>query len=130
MQMFQRAIIAVGDAERDAGLLRYARLLPAISPGIQCQFVHVLNWAGRNRSSDPQPTHKQARERLTAAVGKNFGGEDAFCRVLTGEVVDQLLETVAESAADLILVGHAFEHSGRRALARRLAMKAPCCVWM
>jgi outer membrane protein OmpA-like peptidoglycan-associated protein len=31
---------------------------------------------------------------------------------------------------DLILVGHGRGHSGKRALARRLAMKAPCSVWV
>jgi len=44
--------------------------------------------------------------------------------------VDRLLETAAETGADLILVGHAREDSGRRSLARRLAMQAPCSVWM
>src|SRR6185503_7351335 len=32
--------------------------------------------------------------------------------------------------ADLILVGHRCGQDQRRALARRLAMKAPCSVWM
>ena len=38
MRMLQRAVVAVGDPERDAELLRYARLLRAISPGVQCHF--------------------------------------------------------------------------------------------
>ena len=130
MKMFQRAIVAVGDVERDAELLRYARLLRTISPGIECCFVHVLNWALKSRSAGPPPTHKQALERLAAAVGQHFGSERADCRVLTGDLVDRLLETIAESAADVVLVGHASGHSGRRALARRLSMQAPCCVWM
>jgi len=37
---------------------------------------------------------------------------------------------IAESSADLVLLGHASAHNGRRAMARRLAMKAPCSVWM
>jgi len=130
MKMFQRAIVAVGDVERDAELLRYARLLRTISPGIECCFVHVLNWALKSRSAEPPPTHKQALERLAAAVGRHFGSESADCRVLTGDLVDRLLETIAESAADVVLVGHGSGHSGRRALARRLSMQAPCCVWM
>ena len=93
-------------------------------------FVHVLNWALKSRSAGPPPTHRQALERLAAAVGQHFGSERADCRVLTGDLIDRLLETIAESAADVVLVGHASGHSGRRALARRLAMKAPCSVWM
>jgi nucleotide-binding universal stress UspA family protein len=40
------------------------------------------------------------------------------------------LEFSVEQEVDLILLGHRPQHSGRRALARRLAMKAPCSVWM
>jgi nucleotide-binding universal stress UspA family protein len=35
-----------------------------------------------------------------------------------------------EHECDLILIGHRKNRSGRRSLARRLAMKAPCSVWM
>ena len=128
-RLFERAVIAVGDTVRDAGLLRYARILPLISAGIECQFVHVLNWATNPRTSE-HPTHQQALRLLEAGVAQHFGMANAECSVLTGDVIDRLLETIAESSADLVLLGHASEHSGRRALARRLAMKAPCSVWM
>ena len=86
----------------------------------------------------PRPSHEE-RTTHDQALGRSAGGRGALhsrpasaadCRVLHGEVIDCLLETAAEWAADLILVGHSREHNGRRALARRLAMKAPCSVWM
>jgi nucleotide-binding universal stress UspA family protein len=45
-----------------------------------------------------------------------------------GDVLDALLECAGASGADLLLLGHSGR--GRRSLARRLAMKAPCSVWM
>src|SRR5690349_10864661 len=130
MKLFERVVVAVGDAERDTGLLRYARVLPILSPGVECLFVHALAWTGKAHSGGPQITHRQALDRLENAVERHYGLEGAVCAVLTGDVVDRLLETVAASAADLVLLGHASEHTGRRALARRLAMQAPCSVWM
>lgn len=54
----------------------------------------------------------------------------SYEHVAEGDLLDELLTRSAETGADLILVGH--RPSGRRgrSLARRLAMKAPCSVWM
>ena len=131
MTLFQRILIAVGADESDLDLIRYARILAAMSHGVECHFLHVLGWPGRNRSEAPPLTHEQARRRLEQAVTDNFGaGRGVTSQVLHGNLVDSVLETAIESAADLILVGHSSGKSGRRALARRLAMRAPCSVWM
>jgi nucleotide-binding universal stress UspA family protein len=131
MTLFQRILIAVGADESDMDLIRYARVLAALSPGVECHFLHVLGWPGRIRSEAPPLTHQQALRWLEDAVTRNFGvGRGITSQVLHGNLVDSVLETAVESAADLILVGHASGKSGRRALARRLAMKAPCSVWM
>jgi nucleotide-binding universal stress UspA family protein len=42
--------------------------------------------------------------------------------------VDSLLEFAAEQSTDLVVVGHRRNRSGRRSMARRLAMKAPCSL--
>ena len=54
----------------------------------------------------------------------------AHKHILRGQRIDQLLAFAAEHETDLILVGHRRSRSGRRSLARRLAMQAPCSVWM
>ena len=54
----------------------------------------------------------------------------ARCEVLEGPLLDRLLATAASSRADILLIGHRHDHPGQRALARRLAMKATCSVWM
>lgn len=130
MRIFDRVIIAVGDTDRDAELLQYARVLPRLSPGVECHFVHVLNWTGRPGNRGAPVTHAQALARLETGVERHYGQPGAMCRVVPGDRVDRLLEITCEAAADLVLLGHLAGHSGRRALARRLAMKAPCSVWM
>jgi nucleotide-binding universal stress UspA family protein len=131
MKLFERVLVAVGDGGRDTGLLQYASALRGFSPNGVFQFLHMLQWTSASAAHEERTTHDQALARLQDAVERYFApGSAADCRVLHGEVIDCLLETAAEWGADLILVGHSREHNGRRALARRLAMKAPCSVWM
>jgi nucleotide-binding universal stress UspA family protein len=53
------------------------------------------------------------------------------CEVLQGPLVDRLLAFVAEQEVDLVLVGHRPDHlPGGGSLVRRLAMQAPCSVWI
>jgi nucleotide-binding universal stress UspA family protein len=63
------------------------------------------------------------------AQARALGGR-VRAHVTSGSRVDKLLEFAAEGKADCILVGHRGGQPGRRSLARRLAMKAPCSVWM
>jgi nucleotide-binding universal stress UspA family protein len=71
---------------------------------------------------------------MEAEVHSHFTGvaEDVktSCDVLKGPLLDRLLEYTAEQEVDLLLVGHRHNRPGRGSLARRLAMKAPCSLWM
>ena len=124
MKLFERVLVAVGAGEPGLDLLRYARELAKVLPGASFSFVHVLGW------SKEIITHADALARLRRDVAAHFGDRQAACMVIHGVVVDRLLETADETDAGLILVGHAREDSGRRSLARRLAMQSPCSVWM
>jgi nucleotide-binding universal stress UspA family protein len=130
-ELFQRALVSVGPAPDADALIRYARLLPLLDPGVEIQFLHVMGWPGRSAGLQSPVTYGQALARLEEAAARHFGrGGRVQCRVLNGELVDTVLETAVEWCADLILVGHGAGAQGRRSLARRLAMKAPCSVWM
>jgi nucleotide-binding universal stress UspA family protein len=124
MKLYERVLVAVGPGEPGIDLIRYARALAALLDRASFTFVHVLGW-----SKEPV-RHADALARLHRDIAAHFGSTEAPATVVHGVVVDRLLELAAESSADLILVGHARENSGRRALARRLAMQAPCSVWM
>lgn len=117
MEIFERVIVALSHADGDPGLLRYARMVAGLAPSAVFHFVHVGDTA--------------ALPDIEAAVAEHFGtGGRVNCRVLAGHREDQLLHVALEVMADLILVGHQPSHSGRRSLARRLAMKAPCSIWL
>jgi nucleotide-binding universal stress UspA family protein len=52
------------------------------------------------------------------------------CKLLFGPVEDCLLWYASEIRADLMLMGHRIAGRKRKTLVRRLAMNAPCSVWM
>src|SRR6185369_999220 len=56
-------------------------------------------------------------------------GQPTF-HVARGVRLDQLLGLAAKHERDLIVLGHRKQRSGRRSLARRLAMLAPSSVWL
>jgi nucleotide-binding universal stress UspA family protein len=124
MKLFERVLVAVGPGEAGLDLVRYARDLAGLLADASFSFVHVLGW------SKEILTHAEAVARLHRAVAGHFDSTTAPCMVIHGVVLDRLLETAADTSADLILVGHARQDSGRRSLARRLAMQSPCSVWM
>jgi nucleotide-binding universal stress UspA family protein len=130
MKLFERVLIAVDAGAGGIDLIRYTRAISGVLGDVELYFVHVLGWSTQSQFRSEPTTHAQALQRLTEDVSTHFGTGQTRCHVLHGNVVDSLLETAAEFAADLILVGHASEHNGRRSLARRLAMQAPCSVWM
>ena len=128
---FPRVLVPLSMSDPDAELLRYAALVAGVGGRREFHFVHVVT-----------PAHKPAedwsaeaiRRRLQEEVERDFG--DALERVTTaidvveGTRVDKIIELAVERKADLILLGHRKARSGRRSLARRLAMIAPCSVWM
>jgi nucleotide-binding universal stress UspA family protein len=130
MKLFERVLVAVDAGAGGIDLIRYTRTIAGVLGNVELCFVHVLGWSTQSQFRSEPITHAQALQRLREDVSTNFGTGPARCHVLHGNVVDGLLDAAAELAADLILVGHASEHNGRRSLARRLAMQAPCSVWM
>jgi sulfate permease, SulP family len=106
-------------------LMRYARMLAAIAPpDASFRFVHVI---GRLVSS----THRASLDALKRAAARHLGSEVAWeCHVRRGDRIDQVLHDVAEWGSDLLVIGHRKHARGRRSMARRLAMKAPCSLWL
>ena len=131
MHRFRRMAVGLARNEDDAALIRYAALVCGLGTVEEVSFVHVLS-----RASGPMPMvldHAQVHSELLRTVQEHFTPRPdvrVTCDVLDGPLTDQILAHTAQQQADLLLVGHGRGHSGRRALARRLAMKAPCSVWM
>ncbi len=109
-------LVALAANEPDVRLLEYAAMLKRLLPGLAIYGVHV---AERDQTPSPCLLHDRYSSLLPAASWE----------VVTGDVLDSLIDCAASREADVVLLGHSGRR-GKRSLARRLAMKAPCSVWM
>lgn len=132
---FRRWMVALSRTESDAGLLQYAAALLRHWDSCEVHCVHVAPDVTHD-GSEPQPVAAEGPDskEFQASVLAQLGGLGDQIRIsfhlLRGVRLDGLLHFSAEHAVDLVLLGHRHGRSGRRSLARRLAMKAPCSVWM
>jgi len=126
MHQYRNFMVALAGTDEDAGLIHHATSLVRLGAQ-EIHFVHVVA-APSCRNYDPTP------EQMRAAVDRYSAGMPASVQVsydvLIGPLTDQLLAYAAEKQIDLLLLGHRLDPPGRKPLARRLAMKAPCSVWM
>jgi nucleotide-binding universal stress UspA family protein len=129
MDRYRNLTVALARSGLDAGLIRYAAAVAALGRVRSLRFVHV-----RQGAADARPGEASMLSELKTTVAQNAPALphdlEVTYQLLEGPLTDQLLTHVAQSETHLLFVGHRREHSGRRALARRLAMKAPCSVWM
>lgn len=133
MRYFEHVLVSLAMAPVDRDLLRYARLIREMGEGrTHCSFVHVLPPADLvAQGSGPVLSLSDARAALSETVVEEIGPSAAHdVKVIAGHLVDALLTEAAEEGTDLIMVGHRRDAKGRRTFSRRLAIKAPCSVWM
>ena len=131
MHRYQQLMVLMAGTEGDEGLIRYAAMVARMGTAKTVRFVHVLSnttgsAAGRHHDVVLAELQEKVRTHLTD-VPKTV---EVLYDVLAGPLVDRLLVHTAEHHTDLLLVGDQCEVSDRKVLSRRLAMKAPCSVWM
>jgi sulfate permease, SulP family len=113
---FHRILVALAGRDTDCALVAYAAMVNRILPQARVHCVHVADQADA-----------QVRAQIGDAVRRGLPG--ATFEILAGDLLDSVLDAAAAYGADVILLGHG-GHRRRRMLARRLAMKAPCSIWM
>lgn len=127
MQRLQRMLIGLANTPADDNLLRYAASIVRLGATRELRFVHVA-------SPHDTAVHESAATHMRAAVLQSFGPIPpelpVHFDVLKGPVEDRLLATALEQEIGVILIGHGITRCGRKSLGRRLAMKAPCSVWL
>lgn len=130
MKPFRRAMVALSNTASDAELLRYAALAARTCALRDVRFVHVVTEPHRPRDGVDVP---RLVGQIRDEVERHFGSLDGVStavHVCEGVRVDELIEFAVSEEVDLILLGHRKLRSGRRSLARRLAMIAPCSIWL
>lgn len=131
MKTILRAMVALSATDSDNEVIRYARLIAALGLVRHFDFVHVRSTVGSARGQLTDGDVCQACESRVAGLFVDIPAGITFeCRVVTGVRVDALIDFVLQNRCDLALLGHRKSRSGQRSLARRLAMIAPCSVWM
>lgn len=128
MERYRNFLVGLTGTDRDNDLIRYAAMVAQYQTAIEVRFVHVL-------SAADSPGHESAQQDIETRVGELFLNvpETArvYCHVLKGPLIDRLLSFIAEQEIDLVLMGHRANHPPAGAsLVRRLAMQAPCSVWI
>ncbi len=130
MPLNERVVVALSGTDADRPLIAYARLLAGRRFSRWFHFVHVRTPA--RIADDPQPD-AQVQQNCEALVAEQFtdGMEAGWsCHVVTGVRIDALIEFISNHHCTVVLLGHRSSRSGQRSLARRLAMVAPCSVWL
>ncbi|MBY0523037.1 MAG: universal stress protein [Gemmataceae bacterium] len=125
MHRFQNLLVGLANRDADVGLIRYAAAVVRLGTVRAAHFIHVLDGHGSEARG-------AALEQAEGRVRAHFQGTDAqvSCAILEGPLEDRLLSCALERKSDLMLVGHGQGRTGRKSLARRLAMKAPCSIWL
>jgi nucleotide-binding universal stress UspA family protein len=122
-------MVALSLSPSDSGLLQYAnRALPLV----ECEQVRFVHIAAEEKTGAGGTNKDELREKMKAEVEEHCpnAGDRAAYDVAQGPRLDRLLELATEHKSDVIMLGHRRARSGRRSLARRLAMIAPCSVWL
>jgi nucleotide-binding universal stress UspA family protein len=131
MHRFRNLMVALPCTAVDSGLVRYAAMICRWGTVQSVRFLHVLPGPGDRRAADAVES-AGALSALNDTVRVQFGavpGVQITCDVQDGPLTDRLLAEAAEHQVDLLLVGR-HQDGSRRSLARRLAMKSPCSVWI
>jgi nucleotide-binding universal stress UspA family protein len=126
----QRLVALLNRADSDADLIRFVAMFASWGTLQTVEFVHVLP---ESPSRETGVAHESILSDLERKVAQNFvkvsdASVHVSTAVLAGPMTDRILAHLADQQADLILVGDLGAGHARRALARRLAMKATCSV--
>lgn len=129
MKPFNKPMIALSATEADAGLIRYADRVGRLGSCEQIRVVHVVP---TDHPTKAPATAGTIARRLADGMQASFRNTEARWEydVVHGPRLDKLVELSADHHIDLAVVGHRLARSGQRSLARRMAMIAPCSVWL
>ena len=126
MARFGKALVALALQPADSELVSYVANLREMGVVGGVSLVHVDEHA----TVGLQDRWKEASTRICGLLRGGISPDDVTSHLVEGSRADKLLAFSTVHRNDLILLGHLTSHNPRRSLARRLAMKAPCSVWL
>jgi sulfate permease, SulP family len=131
MHRYRQVMVALARTNADAGPLAHAALAAKLGTAERVHLVHVMPSSADAASTLDHDGIRTALQSHAPSYFRNVPDTvEVDCEVLHGPLLDQLLAYIAERDIDLLLMGAGLDPARRRTLARRLAMKAPCSVWL
>lgn len=128
MYAWDAITVGISDTESDLHLLQYAAMLAAKGIGREWRFLHVA--AAGTTGRCPTEILESMRRQVSDVWGELTSRVEIVCDVSRGVRLDEMLAYIARHPADVVLLGHRRQRSGKRSLARRVAMLSPSSVWM
>jgi nucleotide-binding universal stress UspA family protein len=130
MSQFTRPIVPLSLSAEDDSLLAYAAQLAQWFEWQQLEFAHVSDARHPADSWNAATWQNRLREHVRGFFESHSPGVQLGYHSTRGSRLDELVRLTVELERDLVVLGHRRNRSGRRALARRLAMVAPASVWL
>jgi nucleotide-binding universal stress UspA family protein len=128
LPLYRRVVIVGPPTGGIAGALTYAGVVAAASAP---DVIHVVLPAPPHASSaDEDALTSEVSAALPRALSDMASERRLTVSVLHGHALEMVLREVLVRRADLLLVGSRRLGEDRRVLERRLAMQAPCSVWV
>lgn len=124
---FSRVLLGATCTEEDGALFEYAALLARLRCAASFHVAYVLP-AGFSAATGRDLAHATPAHLPFLGALSDAGRLTSSSHI--GDPLDVLLQQALRIESDLLLVSQARVGGGRRPLARRLAMQAPCSVWM
>jgi SulP family sulfate permease len=122
MAPYRKALLALPLTDAASGLIEYTALQCRLGVVHEVQVVHVVIGGTAELG--------RITRKVETAVGDRLPSNRVSYYVLEGDRTDNILRFSVEHEIEIVLLGHQRSHNPRRSLARRLAMKAPCSVWL
>lgn len=129
MKRYRRMMVCLSCTDDDAALIQYAGIPAKLDTLDEIRFVHVVPGVGELKEA-AATARAYVESTVAERVGETWPNTRIRCDVLSGPLLDRLIQYSAEEEIDLLMVGHRLSQPRRSALGRRLAMKAPCSVWI
>lgn len=128
MPIFQRVLVVVGPPTEGSTVLDQAAALAGILAPESMQVVQILD--GQPRTADEEDQARAAlKECLPGPLSALVADGRADVGIAHGDPLEAILAVTVAGHVDVVVIGAEAAGRGRRALARRVTMKAPCSVW-
>ena len=127
---FRRVLVALSLSDADGVLLRYAEAVVVGDEAQAVRFLHVLPPKAGGVAGEARRGVAQAAVEALIEEHAPRLAQQAVIEIREGARIDGVLQSAAANGNDVIVLGHRRGRSGRRSLARRLALMAPSSVWL